>query len=106
MKFVSILMALLLCVSSFASVANGGPNPIKRLVECHLVDATTGEALTGVQVSVDGSMTLWSDEEGKVVIELPVDNESTILCSLVSFETRSLETSELQSGSIIYLSEK
>jgi len=51
-------------------------------------------------------MTLWSDEEGKVVIELPVDNESTILCSLVSFETRSLETSELQNGSIIYLSEK
>jgi len=90
-----------------ASAAHVGPNPIKRTVECRILDATTGEALTGVQVTIAGTeVATWSDEEGRFILDLSGEPNSTLTCSLVSFETISLEFSALEDGAILYLSEK
>ena len=107
MKFGLFLAAFLLPLSIMASIADAGPNPIKRTVECRIMDASTGEALTGVQVSIAGcEIATWTDEEGKFTIELAPDHNSTLTCSLVSFETISLELTDLQDGTVLYLSEK
>jgi hypothetical protein len=107
MKFGLFLIALLLQFSLLASTSYNGPNPIKRTVQCRILDATTGEALTGVQVRIGSSDTsILSDEEGKIIIEISADITPTLTCSLVSFETLSINLSELQEGAVIYLSEK
>jgi hypothetical protein len=107
MKFGLLLTACLLPLSILASIADAGPNPIKRTIECQILDASTGEALTGVQVSIAGcNVATWTDEEGKFSIELAPDHNSTLTCSLVSFETISLELTDLQNGAVLYLNEK
>ena len=82
-------------------------NPIKRIVELQVLDSSTGEALTGVQVTVEGlEEVIWTDANGKLTIEVSSIANAILTCSLVSFETRSLELTELEETSIIYLSEK
>ena len=82
-------------------------NPIKRTVELQVLDSSTGEALTGVQVTIEGlEEVIWTDDNGKLIIEVSSIANLILTCSLVSFETRSLELTELEESSIIYLSEK
>jgi hypothetical protein len=107
MKFGLLLIALVFHTCVVASATHVGPNPIKRTVQCQIVDAASGEALTGVQVSIEGTgVTAWSDEEGNFSIELSSDINSKLTCALVSFETMSFELSSLQEGSILLLREK
>lgn len=107
MKIALILIAILLEISAFGFNDHVEPNPVKRQIACQIVDAATGEALTGVQVSIDGTgLSIWSDEEGKIILDLPPNAQSTLTCSLVSFETVSLNLTSLQDGAIVYLSEK
>jgi len=82
-------------------------NPIKRTLEIQIIDSSTGEALTGVQVTADGlENAKWSDENGELTLEVSSLENSSISFSLVSYEARSIELAELQHNSIIYLSEK
>jgi lipoyl(octanoyl) transferase len=54
----------------------------------------------------EGRVGIWTDDNGKLTIEVSSIANSILTCSLVSFETRSLELTELEESSIIYLSEK
>jgi hypothetical protein len=105
MKFCLSLVASFMALSSI--IAAPVTNPIKRTVELQVLDSTSGEALTGVQVTVEGlEEVIWTDDNGKLTIEVSSIANSILTCSLVSFETRSLELTELEESSIIYLSEK
>jgi hypothetical protein len=105
MKFWLLLVATFIALSS--SIAAPLTNPIKRTVELQILDSSTGEALTGVQVTIEGfEQAIWTDDNGKLTIEVSSIANSILTCSLVSFETRSLELTELEESSIIYLSEK
>jgi hypothetical protein len=107
MKFGLILLALFLQLTMVASSTHVGPHPIKRTVECRILDASTGEALTGVQITIEGTeVTTWSDEKGSFTLDLSGESSSMLTCSLVSFETISLEFNALQDGAILYLVEK
>jgi hypothetical protein len=107
MKVGLFLAAILFSLNTLAISEHLGPNPIKRSVECRIVDANTGEALTGVQISLEGSnLATWSDEEGKFSIELSATDSTTLICSLVSFETITMEVSQLAEGDIILLRER
>jgi hypothetical protein len=107
MKVGLFLVAILINVNMLALSEHSGPNPIMRTIECRIIDAATGEALTGVQISVDGSnLASWSDEEGKCTLQFPTSGQSKLTCSLVSFETISLELSNIQEEIVIFLHEK
>jgi predicted type IV restriction endonuclease len=105
MKFrLLLIIAIVMLNTAYSAPVT---NPIKRIIEVQIIDSTTGEALTGVQVSTeDSNKTFWSDENGKLTIEVSSLESSTISFSLVSFESRSLDLSELEENSIIYLREK
>ena len=105
MKSGLLLVATFMALSSI--LAAPMTNPIKRTVELQVLDSSTGEALTGVQVTIEGfEQAIWTDDKGKLTIEVSSIAHSILTCSLVSFETRSLELTELEDTSIIYLSEK
>jgi len=107
MKWTLIFTACLLPAIAFGLAENNGPNPGKRTVQCTILDASTGEALTGVQVQMEGlSAPLWSDEAGLITLEIPSNSLAKITCSLVSFESRSVELVDAEGNTIIYLSEK
>lgn len=107
MKFGLFLAALLFQLSVLGANSHSGPNPIKRTIQCRILDASTGEALTGVQVSVgNAGHPVLSDEDGNVTIEISGDLEPTLTCSLVSFTTLSLHLTDLTEEAIIYLEEK
>ncbi len=105
MKFCLLLVASFMALSSI--IAAPMTNPIKRTVELQVLDSSTGEALTGVQVTIEGfEQAIWTDDNGKLTIEVSSIAHAILTCSLVSFETRSLELTELEESPIIYLSEK
>jgi hypothetical protein len=107
MKVALFLVAIILHLGAFGFSDHHGPTPATRTIACTIVDAATGEALTGVLVSVEGTdLSIWSDEKGVFTIELPASVQSRVTCSLVSFETISLEFSALQDGAVLQLSEK
>jgi hypothetical protein len=105
MKFCLLLVATFIALSS--NLAAPMTNPIKRTVELQVLDSSTGEALTGVQVTIEGfEQAIWTDDNGKLSIEVSSIANTILTCSLVSFETRTLELTELEDTTIIYLSEK
>ena len=105
MKFYLLLAAAIVALNTAYSAPL--TNPIKRTLEIQIMDSSTGEALTGVQVTTDSlEDAIWSDDNGKLTIEVSSLANSTISFSLVSFESRSIELSELEENSIIYLREK
>lgn len=105
MKFYLLLVASFMALSPI--IASPVTNPIKRTVELQVLDSSTGEALTGVQVTLEGSeKAIWTDGNGNLTIEVSSIANAILTCSLVSFETRSLALTELEETSIIYLSEK
>jgi hypothetical protein len=107
MRLGLLAIALLFNTLVMASIAHTGPNPVKRSVQCRIVDATTGEALTGVEVSIEGThVTTWSDEEGNFSLEIFATDNPKITCRLVSFETLSLDFSGIEEGATILLTEK
>jgi hypothetical protein len=105
MKFLLFLVATIFVLNTSYSAPI--TNPIKRTLEIQIIDSSTGEALTGVQVTAEGlENASWSDENGKLTLEVSSLENSRISFSLVSFEARNIELAELQENSIIYLSEK
>ena len=85
----------------------GVPKPETRHIHGKIIDATTGEALTGVLIKLEGfDQSTLSDESGNFTIDYCADNPKTLTLSLVSFQTLSLSLTDLSAVSTIALHEK
>jgi hypothetical protein len=85
----------------------GVPKTETSHIHGKIIDATTGEALTGVLVKLEGfDQGTLSDESGNFTIDYCADNPKTLTLSLVSFQTISLSLADLSAVSTIALHEK
>ena len=96
MKFGWLILFMLLAVKVFSN------DPIRTGV---ILDANSGESLSGVAIFVDGKLACYSDELGN--FQLPdATHAQTIEFRLVSFETMTLDPQSLyQSACIVQLKE-
>lgn len=71
-----------------------------RLVQGTVVDATTGETLAGVKITVDGSeQTVYSDQNGNFRILAPVNQNAKIHFNFVSYREFNVPATEVSSAS-------
>jgi hypothetical protein len=107
MKSALFLVAFFLHLCLFGASDNNTPNPGVKSVQCRILDASTGEALTGVQITSENSkQTVWSDETGLFTLELPADEPVVFTVSLVSFQTLTFDTALISQQPVIYLQER
>jgi len=99
-----VVFALAWCSPSFAS--NGVPEPSACQLQGVIVDAATGESLTGVLVKLSGTdISVLTDENGQ--FSLPVtSNSNQLIITLVSFESLMLTADEVSAENPILLQEK
>ena len=107
MKCALFLLAFFLHLCVFGAGVNNTPNPGVKSVQCRILDASTGEALTGVQITTENSkQTVWSDETGLFTLELPADEPVLFTVSLVSFQTLTFDATSISQQPVIYLQER
>ena len=107
MKSALFLLAFFLHLCVFGAGVNSTPNPGVKSVQCRILDASTGEALTGVQITTENSkQTVWSDETGLFTLELPADEPVLFTVSLVSFQTLTFDAASISQQPVIYLQER
>jgi hypothetical protein len=80
-------------------------------VQGRVLDAGTGEELSGVRIEISGSQeVIWSEKDGGFVLPAIADSkeEITLCLSLVSFETRCITIShqDVAAGLSILLNER
>ena len=107
MKLGLFLLAFSVSLSLFGATEYTTPNPGMRSIQCQILDAATGEALTGVQITTeDSAYTAWSDESGHFILELPADGTHLFTVSLVSFQSLTLDAASISGQTVIFLQER
>jgi hypothetical protein len=107
MKRGLFILAFFIHLSIFGVSVNNTPNPGVKSIQCRILDASTGEALTGVQITTENSKyTAWSDESGLFTLEFPANESVLFTVSLVSFQTLSFDAASISEQPVIYLQEK
>jgi hypothetical protein len=85
-------------------------NPVKPAVnsaKLQVIDAESGDPLTGARVTIQGStLSVLTDSEGYFMLPLSEDQHEMLTISLVSFKTVSVPVSHLSGIASIQMSEK
>lgn len=107
MNFLRLLLLTFLMVAASSLKAIPGNNPKNSSVQARVLDASTGDPITGARVCVEGcSEMILTDEQGYFLVPLGAASSGTITISLVSFSSISISAEQLLKDSIVLLSEK
>ena len=107
MNLSKLFLCCCLVVSTSSLLAGIYNKPKNGTVLGQVVDAVSGEPLTGALISLEGCNDLiFTDEQGYFRINLTEKAPESITISLVSFSSISMSAEQLTDGLTIPLSEK
>ena len=105
MKKLNVLLFLMF--TGIFAIANNEKNKeaeetTKKVFIGIVVDAQTGEELSGVRINIQGSEDIfYTDFEGGFEMEFIPTNENKITVSMISYEDKELAISEITEGNTL-----
>lgn len=102
-----LILTFVLLVGSMGLNALNPVNPKSNTTKMQIIDAGSGEPLTGARVSIQGStLSVLTDSEGFFEISLSENQDEVLTISLVSFQSLSIPARQLSGTTSILLIEK
>lgn len=102
-----LILTVVLLVGSMSLSAHNPVNPKSNTTKLQVIDAGSGEPLTGARITIQGStLSVLTDSEGFFEILLSANQDEVLTISLVSFQSVSIPAHQLSETNSIQLIEK